>query len=336
MERYNITFRGTRGRSPEVRRRLSAAWLVSLGIHAAVGAGAMFIAVVRPPAPVSPPVLEIVIETSPALADASPSPAEPAPPPESPPLPDLQLPDPPQPLGADVPVPQAAAPEPPPLAMAPTPELAPPPSRAEPVPEATDVGKPDPLTPAVVERPSRAETRMAASPEKPAPQPPSAVPLPVRAVSPSRPPTRLAATRQPSSTPAPAPAFPKAAAPPAQAADAAPVTVSPGWRGAVAAWLAEHKTFPDEARRRGEEGRAIVRFTVGADGRVGNVELVRSSGSAILDRAVVAMLREASLPRFPSEMTQPDVTLTVGIQYTLAPSPAMRADQPEAGGRRSP
>jgi periplasmic protein TonB len=45
-------------------------------------------------------------------------------------------------------------------------------------------------------------------------------------------------------------------------------TISSGWRNALGTWLMANKTYPDEARRRGDEGRAIVRFTVNREGRV--------------------------------------------------------------------
>ena len=92
---------------------------------------------------------------------------------------------------------------------------------------------------------------------------------------------------------------------------------SPGWRSALAQWLEAHKTYPDAARRRGEEGRATVRFTAARDGRVLNAELLTSTGSAALDEAVQAMLRDARLPPFPAGMTQDQVTVTVTIRYQL-------------------
>jgi TonB family protein len=55
------------------------------------------------------------------------------------------------------------------------------------------------------------------------------------------------------------------------------------------------------------------------DGQVRRVELLRSTGSTALDQAVQTMLRAASLPPFPPSMTQPEVTLTVAIQYKLTP-----------------
>jgi protein TonB len=43
--------------------------------------------------------------------------------------------------------------------------------------------------------------------------------------------------------------------------------------------------YPPAARRRGLEGVARVQFEIGAEGRADRIELVRSSGHALLDRA---------------------------------------------------
>lgn len=120
-------------------------------------------------------------------------------------------------------------------------------------------------------------------------------------------------SRPPSPCPARnVPARPHTALPPtAQAAPAAP---SPGWRQAVAAWLAAHKTYPDDARRQSIEGTVVVRFRVEPSGRVSEVDTVQGSGSFILDDAATAMLRDAMLP--PPGGTAP-VTIVISIRYAL-------------------
>ena len=89
------------------------------------------------------------------------------------------------------------------------------------------------------------------------------------------------------------------------------------WRGSLAAWLQSHKTYPDEARRDGQEGRAVIRFTAGRDGQILDFALVSSSGSAALDGAAQAMFRGARLPPFPAGMAQDRITVTVPIRFTL-------------------
>ncbi len=87
---------------------------------------------------------------------------------------------------------------------------------------------------------------------------------------------------------------------------------SPGWDGLIAAWLALHKSYPEAARSRGEEGEVVVRFTVAPDGHVLGVEIVRSSGSALLDDAARALLAGARVP--PPQVPE---TRTVRLRYHL-------------------
>ncbi len=85
----------------------------------------------------------------------------------------------------------------------------------------------------------------------------------------------------------------------------------------MAAWLASHNVYPEEARRRGEQGNVTVRFTVEPSGQVTNVTVVRGSGSPRLDAAAEAMLRNAKLPPFDPAMRQAPITATVPIHYAL-------------------
>jgi periplasmic protein TonB len=111
------------------------------------------------------------------------------------------------------------------------------------------------------------------------------------------------------------PAAPPGATPasPAQAS----ASVVAGWRQALAAWLAHHKSYPEEARRRSDEGTVAVRFSLDRSGRVVDVTVLRGSGSAILDAATVAMLRNAVLPP-PPAMSADQVTISVQVHYALA------------------
>jgi protein TonB len=119
----------------------------------------------------------------------------------------------------------------------------------------------------------------------------------------------LAAAPPASTPPAPsaAPATPPAAAP----------TVDPHWQAAISAWIAAHRVYPEEARRRGEEGPVAVRFTVDRSGHVIEAGIVSGSGSALLDEAAVALLRQAVLPAFPPSMTEARVTIRTSIRYSL-------------------
>jgi periplasmic protein TonB len=214
-------------------------------------------------------------------------------------------PAPPSPLQAE---PEQAAPVTS-TAEPPAPELPPP---EEPVPEAATPKPPDPRLPEPQEATASAEEA------EPLPVPPP--PPPPRSV------TRAAVSRKifapqretstaPATSSGPSPAAPPAAESPSPAQPA--VTVSPGWRQALAAWLAQHKVYPEEARRQGIEGTVTLRFSIGRAGHVIDVSVVRGSGSPILDSSAEAVLRNATLP--PPPPTMPDrVTVSVQIHYSLA------------------
>ncbi len=75
--------------------------------------------------------------------------------------------------------------------------------------------------------------------------------------------------------------------------------ISPGWQSALGAWLQANKTYPDEARRRGDEGRATVRFTVSREGRVTRLPAAFQdwlSHSGCGGRAAAAGAQSAALP----------------------------------------
>lgn len=184
---------------------------------------------------------------------------------------------------ADLPVATAPAPVPEPPAPAPTPEPLEP---LAPVMLA-------PALPAVPVRP--------AAPPKPNPP------------RPSRPAVATAAPA-PQSTPASRDMPPVAAAAPPSASAAA---TDPGWRAALGSWLAAHKRYPEQARRRGDEGTVGVRFTVDAAGRVLEVAVTRSSGSTLLDDAAREMLAGQRVPPFPPSMTLAQTTVPVNIRFQL-------------------
>ena len=87
----------------------------------------------------------------------------------------------------------------------------------------------------------------------------------------------------------------------------------------MAAWLESHKTYPPEARRRGDEGRALLRLTVARDGEVRDVELVRRTASRLLNQAVLASLDGARVPPFPPGMAEASITVEVWVRWVLAP-----------------
>jgi protein TonB len=59
-------------------------------------------------------------------------------------------------------------------------------------------------------------------------------------------------------------------------------------------------------------------FRVARSGQVLGFAITGSSGYADLDAAVEAMMRGATLPPFPPDMTANDVQVTVSIRFGLA------------------
>jgi periplasmic protein TonB len=192
------------------------------------------------------------------------------------------------------------APEPPPVAAA-----EPPPPEPPPPPAAVAMPEPPPPPPKpVVHKPA----------VKPPPRHPP--PPPVRETPPPQPTPRAAPRPAPLQTaPLQTAMFPPPPVP-APAPHPAP-TVSPGYRSLLSAWLESHKHYPESARARGEEGRAVLRFRVDRSGRVLNYALAASTGFADLDAAIDGMMRGATLPPFPADMAASDVEVSVTVRFSL-------------------
>jgi periplasmic protein TonB len=217
-----------------------------------------------------------------------------------------------------LPTPQAAPPDTPPPAE--TPPRAPP----EPQPE---VAPPPPEPPVVAAEalPPAPEAPVTASEPPPAP----AVPQKHAVKKPPKPaPRRQAAPqpsdRYPSNMPSQLPAVPSPQAPPQTASAATPMPApapspeaSAGYRALLSAWLESHKRYPDAARQRGEEGRAVLRFSVDHSGRVLDYAVASSSGYPDLDQSIEEMMRGATLPPFPTGISQPRMEVSVTIRFSL-------------------
>jgi protein TonB len=203
------------------------------------------------------------------------------------------MPQPPPPPIPDPPELVLREPEPPSI---PEPPLVEPPPPA-PV-AATEPPPPPPPPKPVVHRPPprpvehRTVARPERLPERPPPEPRYAPPMQTAALPPM-----------------PSPAPPPVAAP-------AP-TISAGYRTELSSWLESHKQYPQSARERGEQGRVTLRFRVARSGRVLSYAVAGSSGYPDLDAAVDTMMRGASMPPFPADMTTPEIEVTVTVRFAL-------------------
>jgi TonB family protein len=83
----------------------------------------------------------------------------------------------------------------------------------------------------------------------------------------------------------------------------------------VAKHLARYQQYPAAARNNRVQGRGTVTFTINGDGSVTSVEIVRSSGAAILDQEILAMVRRAA--PFPKPRNGEAVTFTQAVGFKL-------------------
>lgn len=90
------------------------------------------------------------------------------------------------------------------------------------------------------------------------------------------------------------------------------------YQGMILSRLQRAKRYPSDARRRGIEGVAVLSFTVGANGQVNGARIARSSGHAVLDQAVMAMIRRAGpFPPIPPEIGRSRLPVRVPVQFAV-------------------
>lgn len=89
------------------------------------------------------------------------------------------------------------------------------------------------------------------------------------------------------------------------------------YRARVVAHLTRYKTYPEQARERGETGRNAVRITLARDGSVSVAVIASPSGHPLLDAATLAAVRRAQpFPAIP-EGGPATFTLAIGLAYAL-------------------
>lgn len=96
--------------------------------------------------------------------------------------------------------------------------------------------------------------------------------------------------------------------------------IASAYRAMVHGRIAALQQYPVLARRMGEEGTVLVRFTILASGKISHVAIMESSGSESLDVAAVAIFMEGlngQLPPIPPELRKTEWTLSLPIRYQL-------------------
>ena len=99
-----------------------------------------------------------------------------------------------------------------------------------------------------------------------------------------------------------------AAASPALAAD-------PGWHRKVAQLIGANYAYPRSAVLRGEQGIARIKIAFSGAGKILSVDLVKSTGSAILDREAVRIPRKVA--SFPAPPTGSTTDITIPITWRI-------------------
>jgi periplasmic protein TonB len=267
----------------------AAFWVVGLSVAVAAHAGAVSLALRAPrdelPAPAPAPVV---------MLELAPEPAAP-PSPETYIADSLDQPDPlaefetPQPL--DEPPPPV---EPPPDVETPVADTLP---EIEPLPDLppAEVAEPRP-----VRRPENLRVEKPIEPAKEAPKPERKAPPPQVA-------SRVAAPEK-------AEKAETAKAP--ETVSARGSSVSPArWQSQLMAHLERRKRYPSAARGRREEGTVQVRFSIDDGGNVLSSRIVRSSGHAALDQAVLDLMARASpVPAPPAGAPR---TITAPVRFSI-------------------
>ena len=98
-------------------------------------------------------------------------------------------------------------------------------------------------------------------------------------------------------------------------AHAATATIDPAWGPKVSQLITANYSYPRSAQLRGEQGSAKIKIAISATGKVLAVNLVQSSGSAILDREALRIpMKVASFPPPPNHAT---IELTYPITFRI-------------------
>jgi TonB family protein len=94
------------------------------------------------------------------------------------------------------------------------------------------------------------------------------------------------------------------------------------WRSQASGILERSKRYPPSARSKGEQGTAVLAFTLNRQGKVTSAHIARSSGSAALDEQTLALVHGVSFPPPPAEMI--GRPLLIPVKYTLTDNPCGR------------
>ncbi|MHB8921309.1 MAG: energy transducer TonB [Halothiobacillus sp.] len=213
------------------------------------------------------------------------------------PLKPPSLPQPPAPpiqISLAVPEPTPVEPTPPPE---PTPvELPPPP----PPPNETPMPVEPPPPPKPVEKPRPVEKPKPVKPTHEKNPKPVKLPTPEAKPTPEKQPVAEKPTAPVSTAP------PKPAAPPAPPAPVSNPSHEAAYISQVRLQIEQHKIYPALARKLDMSGTVEISYTLNRQGKLVSVEIVKTSGSEILDKAALQAVRAALFPPIPEDAWRED------------------------------
>ena len=88
------------------------------------------------------------------------------------------------------------------------------------------------------------------------------------------------------------------------------------WKLQIARQLESKKQYPADARLRREQGAVLIVFRLDRQGRLVSSRIVRGSGSATLDNAGLALVRDAQ-PFAPPPAAVGNIVLPIRYRYSL-------------------
>jgi protein TonB len=199
------------------------------------------------------------------------------------------------------------------IVAGPRPSVVPPPPPPEAAPVVMLEATPEPLP--ELPKPPPPPPPPKPVPAPPKPLPPTPAPLPAPSPSPSPAPSPV-----PPPPPAPQPpAPPPAPLPPAPPPMPNTASIEAGYVGKLRGYIRGITEYPTsgDARRLRPEGAAVVRFTLGRDGTLQNAEIEKGSGSPILDKQALSIVRGGRYPAFPADAWTDarEHTFTVTVQF---------------------
>ncbi|MDQ2083825.1 energy transducer TonB [Xanthobacteraceae bacterium Astr-EGSB] len=142
--------------------------------------------------------------------------------------------------------------------------------------------------------------------------------VPTKVAPPPRPkPKRASRPMQLATAPAPAPNIaPRATAPSVGMPSPSSRQAALSWTSAISAALERAKRYPADARSRGEQGTAVVSFSLSRTGRLTLSRIARSSGFASLDQESLEAVRRADFPPPPPDYAG-GFNFTQSIRFNL-------------------